>query len=191
MFSHLGARWRSLAAAVAAVTLLAAPAQAVTLVGVFGGNDPFGGQQKGLYGTFGNYKIASPSLAKCDVPESSLSCHWENGGVAGEDYTSAFSVEFNGGKSGTWSFTPEAGLTHSPAYLAVKASTSWALYALHDASGGSWSTADITNPGGRQPDVSHLSFYNSVAPIPLPAAGWLLVAGLGGLAVARGRAERG
>ena len=36
--------------------------------------------------------------------------------------------------------------------------------------------------------VSHISFYNSAAPVPLPAAGWLLIAGLGELgALARRR----
>ena len=39
-----------------------------------------------------------------------------------------------------------------------------------------------------QAGVSHISFYNSVAPVPLPAAAWLLIAGLGGIAaVARKR----
>ena len=37
--------------------------------------------------------------------------------------------------------------------------------------------------------LSHISFYDTgtTAPIPLPAAGWLMVAGLGGLAALRRR----
>ena len=46
----------------------------------------------------------------------------------------------------------------------------------------------MTPNGRRQAPVSHISFYNGAAPVPLPAAGWLLMAGLGGIgAVARRR----
>jgi hypothetical protein len=170
-----------------AVVALCAPAQATTLVGYFPGNDPFGGQEKGLYGTFNGHEISSPSLAKCDV--SNASCKWENGAVEGEDYTGAFQIDFTDDKNGSWSFTGDASLTHLPAYMAVKAATNWALYALDGALAGSWSTAGLLTPNGKnQAGVSHISFYNSVAPVPLPAAGWLLLAGLGGIgALARRR----
>jgi hypothetical protein len=179
---------KSMAAAAFIVAVLSAPgAQAATLVGYFPDNDPFGGQEKGLYGTFNGVEIGSPSLAKCDV--SGLSCNWENGGVPGEDYASAFNVTFGGDKAGTWSFTPDPALTHAPAYMVVKAATNWALYALDGALSGDWSTAGLMTPNGKnQAGVSHISFYNSAAPVPLPAAGWLLVTGLGGLgALARRR----
>jgi hypothetical protein len=186
-----------LGGAIAALLISAAaytPAQALTLVGYFSGNDPFGGQEKGLYGTFNGVQISSPSLAKCDVPGGSLSCSWENGAVTGEDYTSAFTIGFNSSKSGTWGFTGGPTLTHEPAYMAVKASTNWALYALDGALSGIWSTAGLLTPNGKnQAGVSHISFYNSAAPaaVPLPAAAWLLLAGLGGLgAVARKRSAR-
>ena len=99
---------------IAGTAALASGAQAATLVGVFEGNDPFGGQEKGLYGNFGGVEISSPSLAKCDV--SGLSCNWENGAVEGEDYTSAFDMSFVDDKSGGWSFTSNPTLTHAPAY---------------------------------------------------------------------------
>lgn len=169
-------------AAIFTIAALCAPAQAATLVGYFPGNDPFGGQEKGLYGTFNEIEISSPSLAKCDVPGGSLSCSWENGAVAGEDYTSAFQLNFTDDKNGTWSFTDSSSLSHLPAYMVVKAATNWALYAVDGALSGSWSTAGLMTPNGKnQAGVSHVSFYNSVAAVPLPAAGWLLIAGLGGL----------
>jgi hypothetical protein len=168
-------------ALVAAV--IAGQAGAVTLVGVFGGNDPFGGQTKGLYGNFNGTQISSPSLAKCDV--GGYRCKWENGGVPGENYTKAFDVEFNSSKSGSWSFKDSDLLTHMPTYMVVKASTKWALYALDGALFGDWTTSALKNPGGNQPGVSHISFYNggSASPVPLPAAAWLLFAGIGGLGV--------
>ena len=111
---------RLAAAALVAAAAFVSSAQAATLVGYFDGNDPFGGQEKGLYGTFNGVEISSPSLAKCDVPEGQLSCDWENGAVEGEDYTSAFDLTFNDSKSGNWSFTPDPSLTHAPSYLVSK-----------------------------------------------------------------------
>jgi hypothetical protein len=182
---------RLLGGALVAATLVAGQAGAVTLVGVFPRNDPFGGNDKGLYGSFNGTEISSPSLAKCDVDVRT--CDWENGAVAGEDYTAAFDITFDNNKEGSWSFTASSLLTHLPTFMAVKASTTWALYALDGALSGDWSTGDLRTPGGNQPNVSHISFYNggtspSPSPVPLPAAAWLLVAGLGGLgAVARRR----
>lgn len=55
-------------------------------------------------------------------------------------------------------------------------------------SSGEWlSPSNNGNDGG---DISHLTFYNGdeeVPPVPLPAAGWMLLAGVGGLAAMRRR----
>lgn len=179
------------AAALVAAFGLAAPASAVTLIGSFSGNDPFGGQTKGLYGTFNGVEIASPSLAKCDVTGGKngvpLGCAWENGAIAGEYYPSAFEVTFTTDKDGGWSFTPNDALSLVPHYMVVKAATTWLLFDLQGALSGSWSTLGILNNGGKQPGLSHLSFYNTGKPdtpaIPLPAAAWLMLAGIGGLGV--------
>lgn len=53
---------------------------------------------------------------------------------------------------------------------------------------GTWSTADLTNAGGQQPGLSNVTLFGTAAPIPLPAAAWLLIGGIAGLgAVARRR----
>jgi hypothetical protein len=171
-------------------------AGAATLVGIFdrdsawGHRDPFGGRNGGLYGSFNGVEIASDSLAKCDEIGTGLSCTWKNGAVVGEDYTGAFGIGFDSGMSGTWSFAADPSRPHRPAYMAVKSPSSWALYALDGARSGTWSTAGLmTANGRRQAPVSHISFYGGAAVVPLPGAGWLLVAGLGALAQVRQRRQ--
>lgn len=71
------------------------------------------------------------------------------------------------GLSGTWS---------SDSYLAyafdVKAANDNALESvLPPALSGTWSTSDITNNGGQQPDVSHIDFFGALAPVPAPLIG--------------------
>jgi len=80
------------------------------------------------------------------------------------------------GQDGSWA-TPDA-----VDYVTIKAATSYTIYAVGGASSGSWTTMGILNNGGKQPDVSHISYWSGGSTVvPLPAAGWLLLAGLGGL----------
>lgn len=88
------------------------------------------------------------------------------------------------GQSGTW----DTGTTIVD-YITIKAAKNYTVYATGGATSGSWSTMGITNGGGKRPGVSHISFWAGppVASMPVPAAGWMLMAGFGGLWAAKRR----
>lgn len=99
------------------------------------------------------------------------------------------------GKSGMWS-TPDI-----VSYFTVKAANSFILFDGANLAAGSWSTSGILNNGGKQPTVSHISYWKTdqgtppdnqdpPSSVPLPAAGWLLLAGIGGMAAMRRRRTR-
>jgi len=84
-------------------------------------------------------------------------------------------------KSGDWSVSGWGGVGH--AAIAIKGGPDFAVYLIDISAGlsGEWSTRALTNPGGRQPAISHISLYTAPAAIPLPAGGVLLLTALGGL----------
>lgn len=95
-----------------------------------------------------------------------------------------------GGLSGTWSVDSWSGF--GSAILVTKAGPAFAAYLLDLAAGttGTWSTAGLTNPGGNQPEISHISLYTaegdmSVVPVPAGLPLMLTALGLGGLALRR------
>jgi hypothetical protein len=180
---------RSLRTFLAAGTLaliVSGGASAATLVPELGGdgNDPFPDPLNG-----------SPSLAKCDTGtdgESPVTCtDWEDGASEG-DYSKAFSLEYldedeEAGYSFSWTFDPSL-VTGTlevlfPKYIAVKQARAFQVWLLDPSEylGGSIFTG--------LNDISHVSFYDTgkMPPVPLPAAGWLMLAGLGGLAALRQR----
>lgn len=178
--------WKTTAlAAVAASFLAAGGAQASLIEVAVPGNDPFPGALMG-----------SPSLAKCDQGgQAGTVCSvWEDGAAPG-NYADAFTVTFIDSMSAEWSFDPTAVTGVAPAevlfpsLIAVKGGNFYNVFDVAGALSGTVSTLGIEVGAGNQPDISHVSFYDTgPAPIPLPAAGWLMLAGLGGLGlVARRR----
>jgi hypothetical protein len=94
-------------------------------------------------------------------------------------------------KSGAWSVASFG--NYEFAALVVKGgSVAWVAYLLNTTLlSGSWSTVDLVNGGGNQPDLSHLSLYVGgkilppPSPVPVPASGLLIFAGLGAIGALR------
>lgn len=82
-------------------------------------------------------------------------------------------------KSGNWGISTLG--TAANVMVNLKAGNGWGSF-LVNSLGGSWTSTK---------DLSHASIYyragNPTTPIPLPAAGWMLLAGLGGLVAAKRR----
>lgn len=92
------------------------------------------------------------------------------------------------GKSGTWFLNNDFFFPAGEDFAFVlKAATTSFTYLVDTSAGtsGTWSTVDITTPGqgNQQPTLSNIRLIGTAAPsvIPLPAAGWLLLGGLGAL----------
>ncbi len=175
-------------AAVAAVAMTGG-ASAATIVYSEEGNLPFNVDL--VNSSLG---INTPGLAKCDTGTdgaTSKTCSdWEDGTALG-DYSSAFNLSYTKESTGfysfTWAFDPDAvtGTIEAlfPHYVLVKQATNQDIWKLDEVEmlGGTINT--------ELGDISHVSFYNTGEPtvIPLPAAGWLLLGSLGGIAALKRR----
>jgi len=179
-------KWKTAAAAFAVASGIAGGASAATVYHstVSGENDPFP-----------DPLLGSMALAKCDDGggTETVCGTWEDGGATG-DYSKAFGLTYATSKTFDWSYDPTkvtgADPVLYPTYLAVKGGGG-------GASGGGYVIYSIT-PGDTlgsvldfasyiDKDISHVSFYDGTAAVPLPAAGWMLLAGVGGLAAMRRR----
>jgi hypothetical protein len=90
---------------------------------------------------------------------------------------SEFKISFDAGgtSSGTWTYTPGAGDPGVTGWTA-KAGNSFLVFL------GTGLTGTFSTPGGK--GLSHIAFFDAApSPIPLPAAAWLLISGVGALGV--------
>jgi hypothetical protein len=167
------------AVALSAGVVAAPEADAATLLAAsVDGNDPFPNAL-----VLEQYDIDSPALAKCDTGTDGLTfdydCgNWKDGNADGV-YDEAFTLTYTDANSFDWTFDPDD-VTGTddllfPRYVVVKQSNNYEIWELSfgERLGG---TIDSDRN-----DISHVSFYDSMEVIPLPAAGWLLLGGLGGL----------
>jgi hypothetical protein len=186
------------AAGLACAALLAAPAQAATcttanlttstacLAGIPGG--PGGNatttQMNGFNAGAGVFGVNSwLDLGKIDTTK-------EPGSFASAFFTVTTTA---GNASGTWSLNPGLKFAPGASYAFVlKGAQSNVAYLLDTtAQSGTWTNLDLFTPNGRNnAGLSNMTLYGTAtpAPVPLPAAAWLLIAGMAGLgAVARKR----
>lgn len=171
-----------IAPVIAAVALAFGSANATILgfdyVGTFSGNDSE---------TAVNDVIAPDMvtlLAKINCDDDACSNLDKESKAISSDFFTITSV-LSGGEAKSGTFTFEAGSGFLLKYLVVKAGPNFALYELATAASSGtfdWNTMDLQNKG-----LSHLSFYGIEGgdPVPVPAAIWLMGAGLAGLGLAR------
>lgn len=103
-------------------------------------------------------------------------------GRSSENKLQVFAGEGGDNKKGTWQ-------TAGPINMfSVKAASGYALYWLAPAAlSGEWTTGEILNNGGKQPDISHLSAWTVTGYTPpenpVPEPGTLILFGIGLLGI--------
>lgn len=99
----------------------------------------------------------------------------------------------NDGKSGTWTLIAPYTWGEGVYAFAIKGAVDNAVYLMDKAyTFGTWNTIDLENKGGNDPALSNITLFGTtdVSVVPLPAAGWLLLMGIGGLGVASRRRRK-
>lgn len=142
------------------------------------------------------------SATKCGSVSDAAGCLFENGNIANAGNVATAQSVYNAAKnpdialnllfetgsafpgtvtfddasqtSGTWSLPG-----YLVDYLAVKAGNDFVLYKLATpASSGTWTTANLVNNQGRLRQLSHLTFFGTLA-VPEPATWAMMIAGFG------------
>lgn len=96
----------------------------------------------------------------------------------------------DGAQSGTWALNPLLRWGAGLFAFAIKGATSNAVYLMDTRFRfGTWNVVDLLNAGGN-PDMSNIRLFGTaqLAPIPLPAAGFLMLGALGLLSRRRRKA---
>lgn len=152
----------------------------------YGDGDIVGGNDcAGVLGTPPNCVLnGSSMIVKFDFNDDGTMEPPEFGNFATID-GSEFMISFDMGgmSSGSWTYTPGVGDPSITGWT-VKAGPQFKVF-LGTGLSGFWDT-----PDGK--DISHITFFNGPPPnpIPLPAAAWLLLSGIGGLGVMGWRKQR-
>jgi hypothetical protein len=178
----------------------AAPAHAgLVHIGTYAGNDNVAGNNNGSNNDIRdeifayNMDTTVEQLAKIDIcSPTSTGCQANGQKLTNGAVSAALFSLTNNGASGSVDFDL-TGTGKGLEYVVLKGSDNFALFYWDmDQISGSfmWQIAGfILNNGGQVPNLSHITFYGGNAPneVPLPAAAWLMIAGLGGLRLASRR----
>ncbi|MBE0414834.1 VPLPA-CTERM sorting domain-containing protein [Yoonia sp.] len=144
--------------------------------GAFEGND----SNQDLSGLFGGTDWTE--LVKVDI-EGGETSNTQNGTT----------LTLTAGTTFTWEITDWMG--YNPVMAIVKAGSFFTAYLIDtdlgtDGAGNTFSIFVGNQDDPKNPEISHLTMYGSPSVIPLPAAGWLLLMGIGGLGVASRRRRK-
>lgn len=176
-------------AAAAALALMAPVAQAATIdfVERFEGNDC-----SGTFGTgFENCTYdKSPIIAKIEFDDKTGTTKLEMNTKVFPGLTADMFSATTVGNSVTFSFDTTAfggGLGVLLRYVVLKNGPGFDLFKVSEPG---FTFTNFTLTSSVSKGISHISFYDTMAPIPLPAAGWLMLAGLGGLVAVRRRRRK-